>query len=108
VFDKAYFNATLATQIKAAGNEPMVEVHLVSGQGHRVRSVIDATEGWVVLETYQRRAELTSRQGRWIGTKEASPGDGELHHVAISYHTISQIVITPTDTHEGPRIGFSL
>lgn len=108
VFDKAYFTSILAGQIKSAGNEPMVEVHLVSGQGHRVRSVVDATEGWVVLETYQRRAELTSRQGRWIGTKEASPANGELHHVAISYHTISQVVITPTDAHEGPRIGFSL
>jgi len=108
VFDKAYFNSVLASQIKAAGNEPMVEVHLVSGQGHRVRSVLDAQDGWVVLETYQRRAELTSRQGRWIGAKEASPADGELHHVAVSYHTISQVVITPTDLHEGPRIGFSL
>jgi hypothetical protein len=108
VFDKAYFSSTLASQIKAAGNEPMVEVHLVSGQGHRVRSVLDAQDGYVVLETYQRRAELTSRQGRWIGAKDASPTDSELHHVAVSYHTISQIVITPTDTHEGPRIGFSL
>jgi len=108
VFDKAYFSSVLANQIKAAGNEPMVEVHLVSGQGHRVRSVLDAQDGWVVLETYQRRAELTSRQGRWVGTKEASPADGELHHVAVSYHTISQVVITPTDAHEGPRIGFSL
>jgi hypothetical protein len=108
VFDKAYFGSILTNQIKAAGNEPTVEVHLVSGQGHRVRAVIDAQDGWVVLETYQRRAELTSRQGRWVGAKETSPADGELHHVAVSYHTISQVVITPTDAHEGPRIGFSL
>jgi hypothetical protein len=108
VFDKAYFNSVLASQIKAAGDEPTVEVHLVSGQGHRVRSIIDAADGYVVLETYQRRAELTSRQGRWVGTKETSLGDHELHHAVVSYHTISQIVITPTDKSEGPRIGFSL
>jgi len=108
VLDKAYFTSVLAGQVKAAGNEPMVEVHLVSGQGHRVRSVIDASDGYVVLETYQRRAELTSRQGRWIGTPEAAPGEHELHHAVVSYHTISQVVITPTDMHEGPRIGFSL
>jgi hypothetical protein len=107
VFDKAYFSSVLANQVKTAGNDPTVEVHLVSGQGHRVRSVIDATDGYVVLETYQRRAEPTSRQARWVGTKETKASD-DLHHVAISYHTISQIVITPTDTHEGPRIGFSL
>ena len=108
MFDKAYFSSTLAGQVEAAGNEPTVEIHLVSGQGHRVRSVIDAQEGYVVLETYQRRAELTTRQGRWIGTTASSPADAELHHVAVSYHTISQIVITPSDTHDGPRIGFSL
>ena len=108
MFDKAYFNSVLATQIKAAGSEPMVVVHLVSGQGHRVRSVIDATDGYVVLETYQRRAEMTGRQGRWVGTKEAAPAEHELHHAIVSYHTISQIVITPTDAHDGPRIGFSL
>jgi hypothetical protein len=85
-----------------------VEVHLVSGQGHRVRSVIDATDGYVVLEAYQRRAELTSRQGRWVGTRETAPGENELHQAVVSYHTISQIVITPTDAHEGPRIGFAL
>jgi hypothetical protein len=108
VFDKAYFHSVLANQVKAAGNEPTVEVHLVSGQGHRVRSIIDAADGYVVLETYQRRAELTSRQGRWVGAKQASPPDEELNHAVVSYHTISQVVITPTDTHEGPRIGFSL
>lgn len=108
MFDKAYFNSILANQIKAAGSEPMVEVHLVSGQGHRVRSVIDAADGYVVLETYQRRAELTSRQGRWVGTKAIAAGDEELHHAIVSYHTISQIVITPTDVHEATRIGFSL
>jgi hypothetical protein len=108
VFDKTYFNTVLEKQIDAAGHEPTVEVHLVSGQGHRVRSIVDAADGYVVLETYQRRAELTSRQGRWIGTIEKSPGEHELHHAVVSYHTISQIVITPTDVHEGPRIGFSL
>lgn len=108
MFDKTYFNSILATQIKAAGTEPMVEVHLVSGQGHRVRSVVDAADGYVVLEAYQRRAELTSRQGRWVGANEASPADTELHHAVVSYHTISQVVITPTDPHEGARIGFSL
>ena len=108
MFDKTYFSSVLEAQIKAAGGEPMVEVHLVSGQGQRVRSIIDSADGYVVLETYQRRADMTGGQGRWVGTKNTSPGEHEIHHAVVSYHTISQIVITPTDAHEGPRIGFSL
>ena len=36
-----------------------------NGQGHRVRSVIEAADGYVVLEAYQRRAEITGTKGRW-------------------------------------------
>lgn len=106
VFDKSYFASTLAQHIQAAGDEPTVEIHLLTGQGHRVRSVIEATDGYLVLEAYQRRAEITGTKGRWYGEKDPSGKNNELHHVIVSYDSISQIVITPTETAEGPRIGF--
>ena len=106
VIDKSYFASTLAQHIQAAGAEPTVEVHLVNGQGHRVRSVIEAADGYLVLEVYQRRAEITGTKGRWYGEKDRSGKTNELHHVIVSYDSISQIVITPTETAEGPRIGF--
>ena len=107
MFDKSYFDAMLVQHIEGAGAEPTVEVHLVNGQGHRVRSVLEASDGYVVLETYQRRAELTGHHGRWQGEKSTSDKTTELHHVVVSYDSISQIVITPTETVDGPRIGFA-
>jgi len=106
VFDKSYFEDGLLAHVKAAGSEPTVEVHLLNGQGHRVRSVIDATDGYVVLEAYQRRAEITGTKGRWQGKKGAEAGANEIHHAIVSYDSISQVVITPTESVEGPRIGF--
>jgi hypothetical protein len=108
VFDKSYFESTLAQHIEGAGAEPTVEIHLVNGQGHRVRSILETADGYLVLETYQRRAEITGTKGRWHGEKDASERASELHHVIVSYDSISQIVITPTEATEGPRIGFGL
>ena len=107
MFDKSYFKSMLTQHIEAAGAEPTVEVHLVTGQGHRVRSVLETADGYVVLETYQRRAELTGNHGRWQGERDASAKATDLHHVVVSYDSISQIVITPTETVDGPRIGFA-
>lgn len=106
MFDKSYFQTVLADHIGAAGHEPTVEVHLVNGQGHRVRSVIDATDGYVVLEAYQRRAEITSAKGRWHGTRDADAPSSEIQRAIVSYDSISQVIITPTEATESPRIGF--
>jgi len=106
VFDKSYFQTGLAAHIGEAGHEPTVEIHLVNGQGHRVRSVIEATDGYVVLEAYQRRAEITGAKGRWHGTRDADAAPSEIHHAVVSYDSIAQVIITPTEAVEGPRIGF--
>jgi hypothetical protein len=107
VFDKSYFTTKLNGHIDAAGAEPSVEVHVVNGQGHRVRSVVEATDGYVVLEAYQRRAELTGQKGRWHGGKTASTDKNEVHHAVVAYDSISQIIITPSEVAESPRIGFA-
>ena len=107
MFDKSYFQAGLPAHIKASGAEPTVEVHLINGQGHRVRSIVEATDGYVVLEAYQRRAEITGTKGRWQTGKATSAPVNEIHHAIVSYDSISQVVITPSETVEGPRIGFT-
>jgi len=104
VFDAAYFRSQLAAQVKAAGPKPTVEVHLISGQGHRVRSVIEAAEGYVVLEVHQR-TETARSNTAWEGGAPAG-GGAETHRAVISYESIAQIVITPSETAETSRIGF--
>ena len=38
------------------------------------------------------------------GSQSVKPN--EIHHAVVSYDSILQVVITPTETTEGPRIGF--
>lgn len=102
MFDAAYFRSQLAAHIQAAGPKPTVEVHLVSGQGHRVRSVIEAADGYVVLDVYQRRTEITRSNTAWQG--EAAPSD--THRAVVSYESITQVVITASDAADASRIGF--
>jgi len=102
LFDAKYFRSQLATHIEAAGPKPTVEVHLVSGQGHRARSVIEAGDGYVVLEVYQRRTEMTRSTTAW----KAEATEGDTHRAVVSYESIAQVVITPSEAVETSRIGF--
>src|SRR5678815_2083071 len=72
VFDAAYFRTGLPSQLEAAGAEPSVEIHLVNGQAHRVRSLVEAADGYAVLEVYQRRAEMTGSKANWHGALTSS------------------------------------
>ena len=102
MFDATYFRSQLAKHIEAAGPKPTVEVHLVSGQGHRVRSVIEAADGYVVLEAYQRRTETTRSNSAW----EAEATAADTHRAVVSYESIAQVVITASEATETSRIGF--
>lgn len=107
MFDAAYFRSQLAAQAQAAGPKPTVEIHLLTGQGHRVRSVIEAADGYVVLDVYQRRSEVTGANTAWEGG--AAPDTGvatETHRAVVSYESITQVVITATESSETTRIGF--
>ena len=109
MFDAAYFREGLATQVADAGAGATVEVHLVNGQAHRVRSVIHVDHGYVALEVYQRRPEMTGGQSAWQGHMRtpAAAAPNEVHRAVISYESITQVVITPADDKAGGRIGFS-
>lgn len=107
MFDASYFRDVLAGHAQAAGNEPVVEVHLTSGQGHRVRSIDEVTDGYVLLEVYQRRPEMTGARSHWVGDSDASTGPNEVHRAVIAYEGIAQIVITPSENRSTSRIGFN-
>ena len=108
MFDASYFRDTLGEHATAAGAEALVEIHLTSGQGHRVRSIDEVTDGYVVLAVYQRRPEMTGGRSHWIGDAESTNGPNEIHRAVIAYESISQIVITPSESKTASRIGFNL
>jgi hypothetical protein len=108
VFDAAYFRTGLPSQLEAAGPEPSVEVHLVNGQAHRVRSLVEAADGYAVLEVYQRRAEMSGVKAHWRGSAAAAVENPveETQRAVVAYESIAQIVITPTQTVPAVKIGF--
>jgi hypothetical protein len=107
MFDAAYFRGPLTAHADAAGAEPSVEVILTSGQGHRMRSIVEVTDGYVVIEAYQRRPEMTGARAHWVGSANESGAPNEIHRAVISYDAIAQIVITPSENKAASRIGFN-
>ena len=108
MFDAEYFRSTLPVHAKADEGDSTVEVHLVNGQSHRIRSVADVTDGYVVLDVHQRRAEATGAKTHWRGdaAAEGSGGDGETVRAVIAYESIAQVVIIPSESAATTRIGF--
>ncbi len=105
MFNSAYFRTGLPGHLEAAGAEPSVEIHLINGQTHRVRSLIEAADGYAVLEVYQRRAEMTGNRANWHGALSGNSTD-EVQRAVVAYESIAQIVITSTKSADIPRIGF--
>jgi hypothetical protein len=107
VFDANYFRKGLAAHAEAAGADPGVEVHMVNGQAHRVRSIAEVTDAYVVLEVYQRRPEMTGARSHWLGASPAAAAPNEIHRAVITYESITQVVITPSEDKSSSRIGFN-
>ena len=107
MFDAQYFRNSLAGHAEAAGAEAQVEIHLTSGQGHRVRSIVEVTDGYVIVEVYQRRPEMTATRSHWMGDAKSPAAPNEVQRALIAYESIAQIVITPSENKSASRIGFS-
>jgi hypothetical protein len=107
VFDASYFRKGLAAHADAAGAGATVEIHLVSGNAHRVRSIVEVTDGYVVLEVYQRRPEMSRMQNPWHGSASPAATPNEIHHAVITYESIAGLLITPAEDRATSRIGFN-
>ena len=107
MFDTTYFRHGLLNHAGAAGAGATVEIHLVNGHAHRVRSVVEVTDGYVVLEVYQRRPETSEMKVHWHGAAPPAASPNEVHHVVIAYESITDLVITPAEGKASSRIGFS-
>ena len=103
MFDATYFRTALEADVRSAGREPIVDIHLLNGHAHRVRSVVDAKDNYVVLETYQPR--LDGSRGRQQWGAEGTDG-AEVMRAVVSYESVAEVVITPVTDADRPRIGF--
>jgi hypothetical protein len=106
VFDATNFRNGLVARADASGAGATVEVHLVNGHAHRVRSIVEVTDGYVVLEVYQRRPEMSGMQTYWRGAAPPAAAPNETHNAVISYESIAELLITPAEDKASSRIGF--
>lgn len=106
MFDADYFRTTLARDVNAMGGAPLVEVHLSSGQLHRVRSLVDVGPGSVTLEAYHVKGDLAHDRPVFGATAD-DVRKAELFRVVVAYEHITAVVVDPSQHTMRTRPGFS-
>ena len=106
MFDENYFRTTLQRDVEATGGRPVVEIQLLSGHAHRVRSVVEINSGSVTLETYLAKGDLAHERPRF-GETYRDGVDGDVFRAVISYESIAAIILDPTQSPVRGRPGFA-
>ena len=106
MFDESYFRTTLHRDVEAAGGQPVVEVQLISGHAHRVRSIVEVGSGMVTLETYLTKGDLAHERPRF-GAPEVDAGPGDTFRTVIAYESIAAVILDPSLSQVRARPGFA-
>ena len=109
MFDANYFSTQLRRDTDAMGGDPIVEVSLLNGHTHRIRSVVDVRDGYVVLEAYHLKGDLAHQRPRFAeaDTATAPTTDQSIFRVTAAYESISAVVIDPSQSQVRARPGFA-
>jgi hypothetical protein len=105
VIDAEYFRTDLSRDIEATGPNASVELHLRNGRALRLRSVLDAKAGFVVLEVFLARDE-GSRPPRW-GEETPAGRPQPTYRASVAYEAIAAVTVSDLQVTAGPRVGFS-
>jgi hypothetical protein len=106
VIDSEYFRTILQTQVDQGGGEAVVELHLVGGRTHRLRSVTAVQGGYVTLEVYRARGDSGTGGGHWRGKSPKPDPQEETLRAVVPYESIVDLTVTPATTGR-PGIGFA-
>jgi hypothetical protein len=104
MFDANYFKNLLQRDVDAAGGSPIVELLLIGGHAHRVRSVLAIEDGRVTFEAYQMKGDLAHQRPRF-GQTSAAPY--ETFRVVVSCESIVAVVFDPSPNAPKSRPGFA-
>ncbi len=102
MFDAEYFRTILQRDVEAMDGDPVVEVQLTSGHTHRIRGVIDTGAGFVTLEAFQVKGDLSHERPRFGG---ASTSDTV--RVVVSYESIAAVVVDASHARIKASPGFA-
>ena len=106
MFDQNYFRTTLLRDVEATGGNPVVEIQLLSGHAHRVRSVVEVNAGSVTLETYLAKGDLAHERPRFGGAHRDGV-EGDIFRAVIAYESIAAVILDPTHSQVRARPGFA-
>ncbi|MDB4893004.1 MAG: hypothetical protein JWL61_4859 [Gemmatimonadetes bacterium] len=106
MFDENYFRTSLQRDVEATGGRPVVEIQLLSGHAHRVRSVVEINAGSVTLETYLAKGDLAHERPRF-GEPHRDGVDSEVFRAVIAYESIAAVIFDPTQMQARVRPGFA-
>lgn len=106
MFDETYFTSILPQDIAAAGGHPVVEVQLISGHAHRVRSVLGTSSLRVTLETYIAKGDLAHERPRF-GDADPATAPRQTFRTVIAYQSIVAVVFDPSESQARVRPGFA-
>jgi hypothetical protein len=109
MFDADFFSTRLRRDTDAMGGDPIVEISLLNGHTHRIRSVVDVTSGYVVFEAYHLKGDLAHQRPRFAeaDSSAALATDESIFRVTIAYESVTAVVIDPSQTQVRARPGFA-
>ncbi len=105
MFDAEYFEKHFFAQVKELGSGACSgEVHLHGGAFFSVRSVCSVTAGYVLLEIYPN--EGVTDDSKAARRKPGGTDEVFFDRVAVSYSTISHVLLTVKEPERRGVIGF--
>ncbi|MEO6526478.1 MAG: hypothetical protein ABIP93_07630 [Gemmatimonadaceae bacterium] len=109
MFDANYFSSKLRQDTDAMGGDPIVELSLLNGHTHRIRSVVEVRDGYVVLEAYHLKGDLAHHHPRFAQADSAAAAatDQSIFRVTAAYESISAVIIDPSESQVRVRPGFA-
>ena len=96
MIDRHFFEVALADHVQALGGEAIATIWLKGGSSHRIRRLLDATDGYVIFEAHPPPRDRTIRGGRDV--PQAPPSDSASTRplrVAIAYEVVSYVQVAP-------------
>ena len=106
MIDATYFRTRLAADVRAFEHGPIVEVHLLNGQSHRLRNVLEVQEGYIILEAYRARGEGEIARRDHMDEVFGVPSDRDIERAIVAYENIVQVLVIPSRPGGAPAIGF--
>jgi len=106
MIDATYFREQLARDVQAIGASAVVELRLLGGHMHRVRSVVDVSDGHVTVERFAARSDEGAWEGdAWREQVLGGPAK-EVERVIVPFESILDVILSPGRAAAGARIGF--